>query len=62
MRSAYLALARRLALEHGLDLNGLADDLDMLGSTQPDADWKEGHQTLSDLLRGIALGVPANDD
>lgn len=61
MRSAYVVLARRLALDHELDLMGLAADLDMLGSTQPEADWQEGHQTLADVLRGVALRVPAND-
>ena len=54
-RSAYIALARRLAHTVGLDLQGLADDLDMLGSTQPEAAWQESHGSLADVLRLVAV-------
>lgn len=54
MRSAYVALARRLAQAAGLDLLGLADDLEMLGSTQPEALWRDQHQSLAAVLRMMA--------
>ncbi|OWJ91093.1 hypothetical protein B6S59_25310 [Pseudomonas sp. A46] len=62
MRSAYVALARRLALDVGLDLQGLANDLEQLGDTHPDPLWQNQHQSLADVLRTVSLRVPANDD
>ncbi|MGV5427252.1 hypothetical protein [Pseudomonas aeruginosa] len=54
MRSAFVALARRLALDHGLDLDGLADDLDTLADAQPGEVWQESHRDLADVLRYVS--------
>jgi len=54
MRSAYVALAQRIAKTVGLDLRGLADDLELLGSTQPDWLWRDQHQSLAGVLRAVA--------
>ncbi|HBO4520298.1 TPA: hypothetical protein ACU6GO_005765 [Pseudomonas aeruginosa] len=62
MRSAYTVLVRRLALEHGLDLWGLASDLDQMAAAQPDQLWQAQHRELAELLRNTALRVPVNDD
>ncbi|HBN8473945.1 hypothetical protein FQA91_25965 [Pseudomonas aeruginosa] len=61
MRSAFVALARRLALDHGLDLDGLADDLDTLTDTQPGEVWQESHRDLADVLRYVAGRAQAGE-
>lgn len=52
--SAYLALARHLAVGGLVDLTDLAIDLDMLGSTEAAAGWKSGHAEIADGLRLVA--------
>lgn len=58
MRSAYVALARRLAQVAELDLQGLAGDLELLGSTHADKRWCDQHQSLAELLRSVAQHQP----
>lgn len=54
MRSAFVALARRLSIDHGLDLDGLADDLETLADAQPGDMWQMPHRNLAGVLRHVA--------
>lgn len=60
MRSAFVALARRLAVDHGLDLGGLADDLDTLADAQPGETWQGPHRELAGVLRHVAERAQAS--
>lgn len=53
-QSAYLMLARHLAVRGHLDMEQLAADLEMMAATQDGDIWREDHQTLADALRAIA--------
>ncbi|WP_435609874.1 hypothetical protein [Pseudomonas knackmussii] len=61
MRSAFVALARRLALDHGLDLEGLAGDLETLAEAQPGETWQAPHRELAGVLRHVAERAQAVD-
>lgn len=49
--SAYAALARHLAKQGYVNLESLAKNLDLLGSSQPDEGWQSGHEELAGALR-----------
>ncbi|MDF5817887.1 hypothetical protein P4054_23165 [Pseudomonas aeruginosa] len=61
MRSAFVALARRLALDHGLDLDGLADDLDTLADAQPGEVGRSRIENLADVLRYVSGRAQAGE-
>lgn len=48
--AAFVALARHLAVQGLADLPALAQDLELLAQTQPDADWQSGLQGLATSL------------
>ena len=50
-RTAWVALARHMAVLGHADLPVLAQDLQTLGQTQPDPGWQSGLQGLADALR-----------
>ncbi|TQI59009.1 hypothetical protein FLI87_02715 [Pseudomonas aeruginosa] len=54
MRSAFVTLARRLAIDHGLDLQGLACDLETLADAQSGETWQMPHRDLAGVLRYVA--------
>lgn len=56
--SAYVTLARHLALQGLLDLDSLANDIDTLGNAQPDEGWQSGHAALAGALR-LINGLPS---
>jgi len=52
-RSAYVALALRLQREGLLDVQGLAADLELLGTTQCEPGWQSGLAELADVLQHV---------
>ncbi|MBX9833199.1 MAG: hypothetical protein K2X78_09160 [Burkholderiaceae bacterium] len=58
-RTAYVALARHLAVQGHADLPTLANDLDTLAQVQQEPDWQSGLQELSASLR-FADGLPSS--
>ena len=50
-RTAWVALARHMAVLGHADLPVLAQDLQTLGQAQPDPGWQSGLQGLADALR-----------
>ncbi len=49
--NAYLAMARRLAAHGLLDIDPLAQDIEMLGSMDQDAGWQSAHAEIAGGLR-----------
>lgn len=56
--SAYVLLARHLAVQGYADLDVLAKDLELQASTEPDEGWQSGHAELAGALRLIS-GLPS---
>ena len=56
--TAYVALARHLAVQGYADLPTLANDLDTLAQVQNEPGWQSGLQELSASLR-FADGLPS---
>jgi hypothetical protein len=52
-RSAYVALALRLQRQALLDVQGLAADLELLGSTQSEPGWQSGLAELAAVLQHV---------
>jgi hypothetical protein len=57
-RSAWLLLARQLALRGAVDLASLEQDLRTQASAQDDAVWRAVHADLADLL-SVARTTPS---
>ena len=50
-RTAYVALALRLQRQGVLDVQGLAADLELLGTTQSEPGWQSGLAELAAVLQ-----------
>ncbi len=60
-KSAWLALVHHLSAQGLVNLQTLEQDLQTLGSTQPDEGWQEGHEGYASavrLLRDLPSAAP----
>lgn len=54
LNSAYVTLARHLAVRGHADIQALAADLECMADTQDNSTWREEHMRLAGVLRVLS--------